>query len=87
MPVGYAITVTGMAGDEGLEPPIPSPRPDRSGEFVQGDLAAPGFDMRVRPSGTRVYVLFSRWPGETKPARITIGRLDGISFVDARQRA
>ncbi len=76
-----------MVGDEGLEPPTPSLRPDPTGEFVQDDLAVPRFGVRVRPSGPPVYVLFSRRPRETKPTRITIGRVDGISLADARQRA
>jgi integrase len=62
-------------------------RPDPAGEYHQGDLAVPGFAVRVRPSGTRVYVLFKRRPGETKPTKITIGRIDVISLADARQRA
>jgi hypothetical protein len=66
---------------------VKSLRPDPTGELVQGDPAVPGFGVRVRPSGTLVYVLFSRRPSETKPTRIAIGSLDGTSLADARQRA
>jgi integrase len=62
-------------------------RPDPAGEFVQGDLAVPGFGVRVRPSGTPAYVLAKRMPGDTKPTRITIGRITDISLTDARDRA
>jgi integrase len=62
-------------------------RPDPAGEFVQGDLAVPGFGVRVRPSGTPAYVLAKRMPGDTKPTRITIGRITDISLADARDRA
>jgi integrase len=61
--------------------------PEPAGEFVQGDLAVPGFGVRVRPSGTPVYVLAKRMPGDTKPTRITIGRVTDISLADARDRA
>jgi hypothetical protein len=66
---------------------VKSLRPDPTGEFVQGDPAVRGFDVRVRPFETPVYVLFSRRPGGTKPTRITIGNLDGTSLADDRQRA
>src|ERR1041385_2328412 len=62
-------------------------RPDPAGEFVQGDLAVPGFGVRVRPTGTPSYVLAKRMPGESKPTRITIGRVSDISLADARERA
>src|SRR5438067_1811163 len=61
--------------------------PDPAGEFVQGDLAVPGFGVRVRTSGAPVYVLAKRMPGDRKPTRITIGRTTDISLAEARERA
>lgn len=66
---------------------VRSLHPDPAGEFVQGDLALPGFGVRVRPSGAPVYIITKRLPGDTKPTRITIGRVGDISLGEARERA
>jgi integrase len=62
-------------------------RPDLFGEFVQGDLSVPGFGVRVRPSGSPVYIVVKRLPGDPKPIRITIGRTSDITLADAREEA
>jgi integrase len=62
-------------------------RPDSAGEYIQGDTQVPGLGVRVRPSGTASYVVMKRLPGEAKPTRITLGRIDDLSLQDARQRA
>jgi integrase len=62
-------------------------RPDPAGEFVQGDLSVPGFGVRVRSTGTPVYIVMKRLPGDTKPTRVTIGRVSDISLAEARERA
>jgi hypothetical protein len=88
---------TSMAGATGLEPATSgvtgrrsnqlSYAPAASTEAGTPTLPSEGCQgVRVRSSGTPVYVLFSRPLGETKPTRITIGRLDGVSPADARQR-
>jgi integrase len=62
-------------------------RPDPAGEFIQGDLAVPGFGVRVRPTGSPVYVVMRRLAGDAKPTRVTIGRVGEIALADARDRA
>jgi integrase len=60
---------------------------DPAGEYIQGDLIAQGFGVRVRPAGDPVYVLVKRRPGETKPTRVTIGKVRDITLAEARQHA
>ena len=61
-------------------------KPD-SGEYIQGDLQVPGLGVRVRPSGAMSYVVMKRLPGQTKPTRITLGRVGDLSLQDARDKA
>jgi integrase len=65
---------------------VRSLRPDAD-EYVQGDLAVPGLGVRVRPSGSPVYVVMRRLAGEAKPRRVTLGRVGDISLADAREKA
>jgi integrase len=62
-------------------------KPDKAGEFVQGDLQVPGLGIRVRPTGAISYVVMKRLPGETRLTRITLGRVGDISLADAREEA
>jgi integrase len=70
-------------------------RPDPAGEYILGDTQVPGFGVRVRPSGTRTYVVMKRLPGDRIPRRITLGSVptsypaaDGeITLAEARERA
>jgi integrase len=62
-------------------------RPDPVGEYIQGDTQVPGFGVRVRPSGTAAYVVMKRLPGDTKPTRVTLGRVGEITLQEARERA
>ncbi|HVB18219.1 MAG TPA: integrase arm-type DNA-binding domain-containing protein [Stellaceae bacterium] len=66
---------------------VRSLRPDPAGEYVQGDLSLPGFGVRVRPTGAPAYVLMKRLPGETKPTRVTLGRVDTLTLAQAREAA
>jgi integrase len=63
-------------------------RPDPAGgEYVQGDTQVPGFGVRVRPGAAPVYVVAKRRAGDTKPVRVTIGRVGEISLAKARDEA
>jgi integrase len=62
-------------------------RPDPDGEYVQGDTQVPGFGVRVRRSGTAAYVVMKRLPGDTKPTRVTLGRVGEITLQEAREKA
>jgi integrase len=62
-------------------------RPDPAGEYVQGDTQVPGLGIRVRPSGAMSYIVMKRLPGQTKPTRVTLGRVEHLSLQDARQKA
>ncbi len=62
-------------------------KPDPAGEYVQGDLSLPGFGVRVRPTGAPSYVLLKRMPGETRPTRVTLGRVDTLTLAKARDLA
>lgn len=66
---------------------VRSLKPDPAGEYVQGDLSLPGFGVRVRPTGAPSYVLMKRIPGDTKPTRVTLGRIDTLSLAKARDLA
>jgi integrase len=61
-------------------------KPD-TGEYIQGDLQVPGLGVRVRPSGAASYVVMKRLPGQTKPTRITLGRVGDLTLQDAREKA
>jgi integrase len=62
-------------------------KPDPDGEYIQGDTQVPGFGVRVRSSGTAAYVVMKRLPGDTKPTRVTVGRVDQITLQEARENA
>jgi integrase len=62
-------------------------RPDPAGEYIQGDTQVPGFGVRVRPSGAAAYVVMKRLPGDTKPTRVTLGRVGEITLQEARDKA
>jgi integrase len=62
-------------------------RPESDGEYVQGDTQVPGFGVRVRASGTAAYVVMKRLPGDTKPTRVTLGRVGEITLQQARDKA
>src|SRR5216683_8162071 len=66
---------------------VRSLKADPGGEYVQGDLSLPGFGVRVRPTGAPSYVLMKRLPGETRPTRVTLGRIDTITLAKAREAA
>src|SRR5690348_10415047 len=62
-------------------------RPDPESEYIQGDTQVPGFGVRVRPSGSAAYVVMKRLPGDTKPTRVTLGRVGDITLQEAREKA
>jgi hypothetical protein len=66
---------------------VKSLRPDPAGEYVQGDTQVPGFGVRVRPSGAATYIVSKRTPGETRPVRVTLGRIGDITLQAAREKA
>lgn len=66
---------------------VKSLKPDPAGEYVQGDTQVPGFGVRVRPNGTKVYRVAKRQPGEKRPTRVTLGRVGDITLRAARQEA
>jgi integrase len=66
---------------------VRSLRPDPEGEYIQGDTQVPGFGVRVRPSGSAAYVVLKRLPGDTKPTRVTLGRVGDITLQEAREKA
>jgi integrase len=66
---------------------VKSLKPDPGGEYIQGDTQVPGFGIRVRPSGKHAYIVMKRLPGDTKPTRVTLGRVGEITIQEARERA
>src|SRR5207253_7408712 len=67
---------------------VKSLKPDPGGgEYIQGDTQVPGFGIRVRASGTHAYIVTKRLPGDTKPTRVTLGRVGEITLQEARERA
>lgn len=58
-------------------------RPKRK-PFIVWDAGATGLGLRVRPSGTRTWIMNMRWPGTKAQARRVLGAFDEKSFgVDA----
>ena len=51
------------------------------------DALVPELLLRVRPTGTKSYALYTRFPGSTKPERRTIGKVGAISLAEAREKA
>ena len=66
---------------------IRSLKPDHTGEFIQGDTQVPGFGIRVRRTGKPAFVVMKRLPGDTKPTRITLGRVGEMTLQQAREKA
>jgi integrase len=66
---------------------VRSLKPAPEGEYIQGDTQVPGFGVRVRPSGSAAYVVMKRLPGDTKPTRVTLGRVGDVTLQEARERA
>jgi len=51
------------------------------------DAMVPGFGVRVTESGSRTYILRTRYPGSDSPSRREIGKCDDITLSDAREKA
>jgi integrase len=51
------------------------------------DTIVPGLLLRVRPSGAKSYVYFTRYPGSSNPVRRTLGAIGVISLAEAREKA
>jgi integrase len=51
------------------------------------DALVPGFGVRVTETGHRSYILVTRYPGSSNPARRTIGDYGAISLEQARDAA
>jgi integrase len=66
---------------------VKSLKSDPDGEYIQGDTQVRGFGIRVRPSGTHAYIVTKRLPGDTKPTRVTLGRIGELTLQEARERA
>ena len=54
-------------------------------DVVFWDRELPGFGVRVYPSGSKVYVVQTRWRGKSK--RVTLGRHGVLSADQARRKA
>jgi integrase len=62
-------------------------RADPAGEYLQGDLLAPGLSVRVRPCGIPTFIVARRLPGATNATRVTLGKVTEVSLAEARSRA
>ena len=51
------------------------------------DAQVPGFGVRVTDKGKRTFILRTRYPGNSTPARREIGRCADITLTDAREKA
>jgi len=51
------------------------------------DALVPGFGVRVTDSGSRTFILRTRFPGSENPSRREIGKVGDISLSDAREKA
>ncbi|HEY5129285.1 MAG TPA: integrase arm-type DNA-binding domain-containing protein [Bradyrhizobium sp.] len=63
-------------------------KPAKKGQRYQVmDAMVPGFGVRVTESGSRTYILRTRYPGSDSPSRREIGKCDDITLSDAREKA
>jgi hypothetical protein len=65
---------------------IDSLQPRAGAQYVAWDSSVPGFGVRVSPAGTKTFILKYR----LKSGRVrwkTIGRVDDLTLVEARNRA
>lgn len=51
------------------------------------DTKVPGFGVRVTDRGAKTYVVYTRWPGTSSPARRAVGDASRMSLAVARKRA
>jgi integrase len=51
------------------------------------DAQVPGFGVRVTDKGKRTFILRTRYPGNSTPARREIGNCADIALTDAREKA
>jgi integrase len=51
------------------------------------DAQVPGFGVRVTDTGSRTYILRTRYPGSDNPSRREIGKCEDITLSDAREKA
>jgi integrase len=52
-----------------------------------GDSLVPGLALRVMPSGTRSFVLVTRFPGSNNPTRRSLGAYGELTLEQAREKA
>jgi integrase len=63
-------------------------KPAKKGQRYQVmDAMVPGFGVRVTETGSRTFILRTRYPGSDSPSRREIGKCDDITLSDARERA
>jgi integrase len=72
------LTPTKIAG---LKPALPGQR------YQVMDALVPGFGVRVTDTGVRTFILRTRFPGSSSPARREIGKAGDMSLTDARDKA
>jgi integrase len=65
----------------GLKPAKPGQR------YQVMDAMVPGFGVRVTESGSRTFILRTRFPGSDSPSRREIGKCDDLALSDAREKA
>ncbi|MDB5617478.1 site-specific integrase [Tardiphaga sp.] len=51
------------------------------------DAMVPGFGVRVTDTGSRTFILRTRFPGSESPSRREIGKCDDLTLSDAREKA
>ncbi len=63
-------------------------KPAKRGQRYQVmDAMVPGFGIRVTETGSRTFILRTRYPGSDSPSRREIGKCDDITLSDAREKA
>jgi integrase len=63
-------------------------KPAKKGQRYQVmDAMVPGFGVRVTETGSRTFILRTRYPGSDSPSRREIGKCDDLTLSDARERA
>lgn len=63
------------------------PAPSRREDYLVTDAIVPGLGVRVGHTGTKTFVLVTRFPGSRNPTRRELGKYGALTLEEARKKA